>query len=219
MILAALPAFGAQRPPSDPNALARAIIAHGNFHLHSRPQTISPWERFLRWLGNWLDRIFGHAHGPSGAIVDLLGWILLAVVLGGVVFVIVRLLMNVGGAGAESRTRSVRALQPRVAAKVWYDRATAAAQAGRYRDAAVLLFRAALAILDLRGFVHDDPSRTVNECAAQLRERAPQHLQSFAAIARFFTAAFYAEKPVGADAWENARTEYDRLFAAVTNAS
>lgn len=220
MILAALPAFGAQRAPSDPNALARSIIAHGNFHLHSRPQAISPWQRFLQWLGNMLDKIFGHARGPSPAVVDLLGWILLAVVLGGVVFVIVRLLMSAGGgAGAERQSRSVRALQPRVAAKAWYDRATAAAQAGNYREAAVLLFRAALAILDLRGFVHDDPSRTVNECAAELRERAPQHVQSFGAVARFFTSAFYAEKAVDAQAWENARTAYDQMFSAVTRAS
>jgi hypothetical protein len=220
MILAALPAFGAQHPPADPKALAREVLAHGGFHLHSRPQAISPWERFLQWLGTTLDKIFGHARGPSPGVVDLLGWILLALVLGGVVFVIVRLLMSaVGGAAQDRQTGSVRALQPRVAAKAWYDRATAAAQAGNFREAAVLLFRAALAILDLRGFVHDDPSRTVDECATELRERAPQHLQAFGAVARFFTAAFYAEKAVDAAAWEVARSAYDRMFSAVTRAS
>ncbi|HET7813094.1 MAG TPA: DUF4129 domain-containing protein [Candidatus Baltobacteraceae bacterium] len=219
MILAALPAFGARRPPADPNALAREIVLHGNYRLHSAAETLSPWRRFLAWIGNLLDKLFGHAHAPPSGVVDLLGWILLAVVLGGVVFVIVRLLMNITGAAGGPQTRSVRAIQPRVAAKAWYDRALAAAQAGRYREAAVLLFRAALAILDLRGFVHDDPSRTVDECAAELRDRAPQHLQAFGDVARFFTAAFYAEKAVDESAWERARAAYDNLFAAVTRAS
>lgn len=220
MILAALPAFGAQRPPMDPNALARSVIAHGHFRLHTPAQTLSLWQRFLQWLGNLLDKIFGHVRGPSPGVTDLLGWILLALVLGGVLFVIVRLLMNIGHGDTSDRTSgTVRALRPRVAAKAWYDRAAAAAQAGNYREAAVLLFRAALAILDLRGFVHDDPSRTVNECAAELRDRAPQHLQAFGAVARFFTAAFYAEKAVDARAWEIARAAYDQLFSTVTRAS
>jgi hypothetical protein len=106
-----------------------------------------------------------------------------------------------------------RALAHNADAQTLYLQSTRAADRGDYAEAASLLFRAALAALDLRGVVHDDPSRTVNECRAAVRERAPQSTAPFDTIARTFTAALYADAPVSAQQWNAARSAFAELAA------
>lgn len=213
-----LPAFGTRTPPLDPHSLAREILLRGGFHLRAQTEQISWWERFLNWAGALISKYFPHIAGPSPGLLQFFGFALLFVAIGLVVAVLVRLLLSLSPDSAVS-ANSVRALQSRTAAKVWYERAVAAAQENRLREAIVLLFRAALAILDLRGFVRDEPSRTVEECASELAQRAPAQLVSFRTVARAFTAAAYAERPVAQADWERARAAYEHIFTSVTNAS
>jgi Domain of unknown function (DUF4129) len=107
-----------------------------------------------------------------------------------------------------------RPLPERASSRSLYALSDSAAQAGQYADAVALLFRAALAALDLQGVVHDDPSRTVNECRRAVRDRAPESVAAFDTIARAFTDALYAEETVSAQQWSAARDAYGALLAA-----
>lgn len=209
--------FAQRTAPLDPHALAQSIVGGMRYRIASQPKVPSLWERFWQWVAQMLDRLFAHVPGPSQGVADALSLLLLLAGVALVVFVLVRLLRNVSAAHEEKYPHA-RALHTRATAKRWYELALDAAQSGRYREAAVLLFRAALTILDLRGFVHDDPSHTVDECANELRERAPQYLTGFTAVARLFSAALYADAPVAAQDFERARSAYEALFASVTGA-
>lgn len=208
-----LPAFGAARPPHDPRALAHTILAQPRFQIHGPPRE-TWWDRMWQWIGDVLSRLFGGIHAGAGTL-ETVGTIVLIAACALVVVAIVRLLLSISGEYAAA-TPHVRTLQARAAAKHWYDRALQAAAADDYAHAVMLLFRAVLAILDLRGMVHDEPSRTVGESRSELRGRAPQYLSSFDSVARIFTAALYADAPVSRAQFETARTAYDRLFSAVT---
>jgi len=211
---AALPAFGAHRPPLEPASLAHRILSESRFRMqvHARDDW---WTRFWTWFWSKVASLFGHGGSAPPGVVDAIGDILLIAAAGLVIYFVVRLLMSlVRDAPAEDHV-AARAIERKTAARDWYDRAVTAASQGRFGAAVVLLFRATLAILDLRGVVHDDPSHTVNESRAELLRSAPQFAPGFNAVARTFTAALYAEDPVSSAQWEEARGAYDALHTAV----
>lgn len=146
-----------------------------------------------------MQALFGrvHLHGSAAT-----GDVLLVVLVLVVIFVLVRLLMSavrVGSANAEYRAQGAPP-----DASALHELSLAAAARGDYALAIVLLFRAALAALDVQGVVHDDPSRTVNECRRAVRAKAPPLAQDFDAIARPFTAVLYADEPVTEGQWRAA---------------
>jgi hypothetical protein len=95
-----------------------------------------------------------------------------------------------------------------------YAAAQSAAQSGRYAGAIALLFQAALAALDARGVLRDDPARTVNECRKDVRRHAPAFAGQFDVIARAFTGAIYAEDRVDAQEWSAVDRAYALFLAA-----
>ena len=219
MTLPGLPAFGANRPPLPAHALAARIVASPRFHLHAHAAQEDWWSRALAWVASHVESFFARGVNTGGPLLNVLGDALLIAAAGLVVFACVRLLTNVTREASADAHGSVHALPSRLASRDWYNRALLAASQGRYGAGVVLLFRAALAILDLRGAVNDDPSRTVEESKAQLRQRAPSFLPGFDAIARSFTDALYAEKTVDETQWNAARAAFEALFAAVTSGS
>lgn len=218
MTRAALPAFGAHRPPLDPASLARRIVSEPRFRMqiHAREDW---WTRFWTWFWSKVAALFGHGGSAPPGIVDLIGDIVLFAAACLVIYFVVRLLRSIVRDAPAQQQFAARTIERKTAAREWYERAMAAAAQGRYGAAVVLLFRATLAILDLRGVVHDDPSRTVNESRAELLRSAPQFAAGFNAVARTFTAALYAEDPVSNAQWEEARGAYDALHAAVHDAT
>jgi hypothetical protein len=150
-----------------------------------------------------------HVSGRAGAALGdaLIGAVILVFVIFGV-----RLLLGIvredrGVAGTHAQT-----LPAHVDARELQSAAQHAAHEGAYAAAIALLFRAALATLDARGVLRDDPARTVNECRADVCAHASALSGAFDRIARAFTAAVYAEDRVSQSHW----TDVEAAYAALT---
>jgi hypothetical protein len=170
------------------------------------------WDALTDWLGKrWhdlVDSLFRNVHigGNAGTALGdilLIGLILL------VVIVLARLLwstVRVGTAASGTPLADTAA-----DAATLHALSLQAARRGDYAHAIVLLFRAALAALDVQGVVHDDPSRTVNECRRAVRAKAPRLAAPFDEIARPFTAVLYADEPVTEVQWNAALNAFAAL--------
>jgi Domain of unknown function (DUF4129) len=216
-----LPAFGAHLPPNDPSLLAHQILSQARFRMRiARSGHAGWWDAFVGWITRVWHALLGafaqrlHVGGKTSIVA---GDLLLAIVAGLVVLFAVRLLLTY--VRAQELSVSETALAPHVAAQTLYGQALQLAEQADYSAAAAMLFRACLAALDLQGIVHDERSRTVNECLAQLRERAPQLTVPFDALARIFTAAIYADTPVTGAQWNAARQAYLQLTQSEQHAA
>lgn len=174
------------------------------------------------WIGQQWDRLMNaFAHqikiGPAAgvAIGDLLvvALVLLVVIVG------VRLLMTITPDHAGARGIAVTALSSQAGAAELFEAAQRAAASGAYAAAIALAFRAALAALDARGALRDDPSRTVNQCRRDVHARAPRFAQAFDVIARAFTAAVYAEDRVSEIQWNDVERAYSAFRSAQHDAA
>jgi hypothetical protein len=217
VISSVLQPFGTHRPPADPHALARAILSDPRFRVAVvRPKPKTWWEGLLQWFSDrWSQLIEAFAHrvhvSPNASVA--IGDVLLIVLVALVVIVAARLLLGMmRDAGAPATGSHPLPLSD--SGEALYARSVCAADRGDYSSAISLLFRATLAALDLRGVIHDDPSRTVNECRRTVRERAPESLPLFEIIARAFTAALYADVPLSQEQWSRARAAFERLAFA-----
>lgn len=220
--MSALPVFGAQRPPVDPAAVARAILAQPRFRIQASASPAHTWWDALRqWIGErWSRLMDAFAHhvklGPRASVA--IGDVLIALLVLLVVVVSIRLLLGAARETAHTSAPNVVPLERHASAAELWQAAQAAAAAGAYASAIALAFRAALAALDTRGVLRDDPSRTVNECRRDVRARAPRVCAAFDVIARTFTAAVYAEERIGAEHWIEVEKAY-RAFAVVNDAA
>ncbi len=171
------------------------------------------WDAVLAWLHDRWEQLIGafarHVHVAAKTSVAA-GDIILAVVSAVVIVAIVRLLANSMRATA-SPAAVARSDSAAANADALHAQSLRAAERGEYPGAIALLFRSALAMLNVRGVLHDEPSRTVNECRRALYERAPGSLGPFEALARTFTAAVYAEAPASRAQWDAARQAYAQL--------
>jgi hypothetical protein len=152
---------------------------------------------------------FGHRVHLGPAAGAAVGDALIAALVLLVLIVGVRLLLAVAREGDQTRSVS-RALPGPSDAAALYTAAQSAARNARYAAAIALLFRAALASLDARGVLRDDPARTVNECRSDVRVHAPALTAQFDVIARAFTGAVYAEERVDVQQW----SAVERAYAA-----
>lgn len=221
--MSALGRFGSHTPARDPQALARDILAQSRFRLHAQAPAARTWWDALRdWLGdrwNQLLNAFSHhvriGSGASTAIGDLL----LAVIIVLVIVVLVRLLLSIARDGFAGAGAGINALPVPADPAALHQQARQAAQQGAYALAIALLFRAALAALDARGLLRDDPARTVNECRRDVRARASSMSGAFDCIARAFTAAVYAEDRIGIEQWDDAQRAYSEITAVRSDAA
>ena len=168
----------------------------------------------MRWLGETWDRLWRslskrvHFSGPGQGI----GWTLLAVVAFVLSWIAVRLLVNLQlvrsrtprRASAPGSARSARALSK--GARVCKPR--------RVRAAALLLFAATVALLDLRGAVCAERTRR-GRFARELRSNGT-HLSStvFDAVAGPFVQTAYAERAVDAAHGQGGERGYSSLSEA-----
>jgi predicted lipid-binding transport protein (Tim44 family) len=174
--------------------VARTVLADPRFsHAALKP----PQRTLLDLIGDWLIGVLrgllhgiDHALGAHNGFEAALGFAVIAAalaVLGWAVFLLVRSLAGrrrgrrpaVGMAGAVSSDGNSAALRAA---------AVAAARAGRYREAAALLFLAAVRTLDERGRVAYDPARTPGEYRRLVRDPCFDALAADAVVALFAAA-------------------------------
>lgn len=205
--------FGVRRPPFDPHATARNILADPRFRMYVQGQPRKTWWDVLTaWLGdrwNQLIDAFAHrVHVGANASIAAGDVILIAASI----LVLVVLVRLVAGYVREAPTiQGATLLCPHITAQALYAQSIQAANRGDYASAVALVFRAALAALDVRGVVHEDPSLTVNECRREVQRRAPRFVVPFDTIARAFTSAIYAEALATPTQWNAVRDAYDQI--------
>lgn len=213
--------FGGRTPHADPAAVARAILSEPRFRVRvERAPARTWWDALRDWLGDrWhqlLDAFARNVHVGHGAGVAI-GDLLIAGTVFAVVIVAVRLVL---GMLREAHAPSgARPLPEHTDPRTLEAAARNAANSGAYAAAIAAIFQAAILRLDARGVLRDDPARTVNECRRDVRERAPHASASFDRIARLFTAAVYAEDPLTAEHWAQARAAYDVLASEGSRAA
>lgn len=203
-------------PAHDPSALARAIVAGARFHLgvqHVRPRPKSwlaiAWDWVRDRYSALIDAFNAHVHVSHAAGI-VTGDLALAAIAALLVVVAVRLLRELVP-GNRAGSHGV-AIDPLPDAFAVYDRSVRAAAAGEYARAIALLFNATVAALGLRGVVSGDASATVGEFERTLSARGPALAAPFETIARAFTAAAYAQTPIGEAEWTRARDAFARLL-------
>jgi hypothetical protein len=202
-------------PHGDPRDVARSIVAGPSYRVPAAAPAPQPswFELFLDWLGglvrgllHGLDRVLG-AHNRFEAGI---GFVLIAAafaLLGCAIYLLVRSYLS----GPRRRPRAGPETMPAAVARSSAElRAAArrAAQLQRYRDAAALLFLAAVRALDERGRVAYDPARTPGEYRRLVHDPL---FDAFAGDA--VVAVFAAAEPAG-EIFERMSGAYDRLFAA-----
>ncbi|HTX55494.1 MAG TPA: DUF4129 domain-containing protein [Candidatus Acidoferrales bacterium] len=203
-------------PPIDITRAVRDELAvPGRYHLSVVPARPSLLDHVLQWLWDrWSD--FWHmltAHvkiGPAGAA--LVGDAVVVAAVVGVAMILAHLLVEL-----QLRRMQRDQAMPLGSARSAHALANAAgwaADEGDYGRAIRLLFMAAVTMLDLRGIVRDERSATINDLRRELRGRDDRLDESFAAIARLYAAAAYAQTPADAQAWQRARHAYDELIAS-----
>jgi hypothetical protein len=203
-------------PHGDPRDVVRAIVADPRYTLRtpSQPARASWFDLLRDWLGgiargvlHGIDRALGANNsfeaaigfGVLAAAFGLLGW-------GS--YVLVRSYTRTLGARGRGRPDVLPDGVAGADSAALRAAAQAAAQAGRYREAAGLLFLAVLRALDERGRVAYDAARTPGEYRRLVRDPL------FDALAGDAVVAVFAPAEPSAELFARMNGECERFLAA-----
>ena len=194
----------------DPLAVARAILREPRYRRALAPAAQPTWwDRFMEWLGTLWHRLAASMQHLRGGerVADVIGTLVLVAVLCAVVTLAIRYVRRTTRAAPLRARFAADALDDTLDAAALRARAKDAAAAGRFRDAAALLWTSALRALDERGRVPYDAARTPGEW------RRAVHDPDFDVLARDAVVALFAG---AADAALVARMSdaYDRVLPA-----
>jgi hypothetical protein len=206
------------QPRQDPSAAARAILAQAAYRTAVTAPAAAPketlWERILRWIGDKIGQAFDAVARVTQG-VPLLGEVfailLIGIAVGGLAFVAFRLANGLIAKRRIATEADGEALPVSASVDQLHAAALAAARSGNFARAVALLFQASLVLLDRSGRVPFDPSRTAGEYRRLVRRKAQFVARDFDALARIFTAAVYADEPIGEVDWSAASTAFSGL--------
>jgi Domain of unknown function (DUF4129) len=194
-------------PHGDPRAVAKMVLADRRYHAASQPAPKTLWDLFWDLLRKWWDALtapIGHVLG-NDLVTQFVGLAVLAVALAFLAFVAYRF------ARPYLRKRRARARAAATAlahdgdAAMLRERAFAAANEGRYHDAAALLWASALRALDEAGRVRYDAARTPGEWRREVRDPA------FDAFTRDAVVALFGDRSVDEALVVRMRRAYDAI--------
>lgn len=179
----------------------------------------SLWERFLRWLRSWIDRLLPD-RGPSTGtglgrgVTTLVGWLVIGG--GGLLLVLLlgywlrHLLGGLLSAQYRDKTEAGEDGLPASAAQA-RQQASQMAESGNYREAVRRLYLAALLRLRERELIRFDSSLTNQEVLARMQSNAPAraHLEP---VVDTFDRVWYGEQEPDAQTFERYSREIDALL-------
>lgn len=216
MIIAVFAAAAATAGPRDvpPPAPTAGQIRDTAHQVLSRPEFQPPsktlFERLRDAVLDQLDRLVSAlVGGGRGSIV---AWVLLALVLAAVVYLLYRLVRMVERDRAVAQPTLV-VTEERRPAREWLADADAYEAAGNWRDAIRARYRALIADLARRGLVDEIPGRTDGEYRLEMRDAAPRSADDFSAATDVFERAWYGNHPTGREEGESFRTLVDRVLS------
>lgn len=206
--------------PVDPSAVrdqVRDVMSRPGFSYE--PSTL---QRLLRWVGDQLQKLFGHA-GPGaptgsfgGGIGMLVGWVLILAALAALVYLIARIVVT--------RTRVHRPEAPdalsdaevehRRRATEWLDDAERFEASGEWKEAMRARYRHLVRTLVDRHQLPDVPGRTTGELRVDMGSSTPDAAEDFDTCCLLFELPWYAGLATGADENTRFRDAADRVLAA-----
>jgi hypothetical protein len=196
-------------PHGDPRDVIRHVLADPRFARAPKRAAEKTWfEMLTDALGDLWHRItepLRHLTGNS-ALTTAIGIAVLVVVAAGLTVVIALFVTRIARRRARSAAVAT-ATEFGAGARKLLGLALEAAAAGRYHEAAALLWASALRALDEGGRVHYDPSRTPGEWRRIVRD------PSFDALARDAVVALFADRDADAALFARMRESYDRVVA------
>jgi hypothetical protein len=202
-------------PHGDPRDVARNILRDRRFGGQTSDKEPEPtiWDRIFTWIGDRLSEIFNHignALGSNNPWNVALAWTISIAIALGFIYLVYRLVSSYTLSRGESPSRRSKragyALGAQQSGAALRRAAFDAAQAGRYREAAALLFAAAIRTLDELGRVPYDAARTPGEYRRIVRDR------DFDVLAGGAVVAIFASAEPQADAFERMSSAYDAFL-------
>ena len=239
LALAALPQARAPAARTDPRVLARRILAEPAFqevqvHPAGKADLDSgPFDRFFRWLGRLLKKLFSHApQAPAKAPTPThgLGWVMWALILGGALVVVaLGVTRALGGrrppegvdASDDAPTdrpppRPGTALADALARApdAWLAEADAAARDGAHREAVRLGYLALLSALHRAQAIDYARARTNWDLVRGFRGEGLA-LETFEDVTRRYEHAWYGLGAVTGDGYQLVRASALQVVHAV----
>jgi hypothetical protein len=204
--------MSARWPHGDPRDVARAIVADSRYDLRPAPPRQASWFDLVRAWVTGMVRAFFHqldrALGAHSWLDVAIGATVIAAafaLVGWAVFLLARSFLRAPRA-RRSRGSADETIPVERSAAALRAAAQAAARAGRYRDAAALLFASAVRALDERGRIVYDPARTPGEYRRLVRDPL------FDAFAGDAVVALFAAAEPRDDLYERMSGTYERFF-------
>ncbi len=197
-----------QPDPQQAKSDADDILARPEY----QPPPQSILERIGSWLSDHLSEILRNVNGGAGGPIV---WIVLAALVGVVVFFLLRLR---GGSGLRRRHGDddplfVTELEARRTPTQWLTEAERLEGEGAWKQALRARFRALLGQLIDRGALRDLPGRTTGEYRIELARRAPSVAAEFREASGLFDAAWYGDEPTGPSENQRFRALADAVLA------
>jgi hypothetical protein len=201
-------------PHGDPRSVARAIVADRRYEHGSSPVAQpSLLDLLVAWVARALHALLltiDRALGSRNPFETAIGYAVIAAafaLLGAGSYALARSYLRRPRAGrhAAGTAAAREGEQPAGALRA---RAIAAARAGRYREAAALLFAAAVRALDERGRLAYDAARTPGEYRRLVRDPC------FDVLANEAVTALFAAAEPSAELFERMSGAYEQLFDA-----
>ena len=170
--------------PEDNTAARLAVLAA----ILQRPAFVgqeSRWDRFWRWLRQWLPDLFREPESANGASwlggwTTILGWVILAIAAVLLILLLSlwlqRLLAGFVQSDADRALGMAADAEPQTAAQA-RQQAQQLAGAGSFREAVRRMYLAALLTLHERNLLHYDRSNTNREVLATVRNQPALHAQ------------------------------------------
>jgi hypothetical protein len=197
--------------PAEPQVRTALERVYARPELAPRPP--GPLDGIGRWFRGVLARIaewfdsFGALRGASPFLYWLVLWVLIAVGVAIVVYLVTNTLsrLDAGGGDAPRSRGAGEAIDARArTAAEWEEEARRAAAAGRFREAAVALYQALLLRLEAAGALRYDPAKTPGDYRRETR-RAPQAAGALTAFLRGFEPVVFGGRTLDAAGYERLR--------------
>lgn len=176
----------------------------------ARPEFRQPEPSLIEQARDWAEKRIGDILDAafSGSAGSLVGWVVLLVAVGLILWSATRFTRTVQAGGRVGI--EVEGIHRRSPAQ-WRAEAEEHEAAGAWKEALRCRYRALVGDLVAEGVLDDVAGRTTGEFRRDVTDRAPDRSEAFSAATELFELAWYADRQTGAD--ENAR--FQALAAAV----
>lgn len=200
--------------PEEVRDEARRILEQDRYQAPTQDRNVL--QRVRDWIADRLPDLPSIDGAPREGGQDVLGVVTIIVIVAlvgaGVAWVVVNTRRRRRGDDEDEATDADVDVEPLRSPTEWSAEAERCEREGEHRGAVRARFRATTTRLADRGLVADTPGRTAGELRADMAERAPAAVASFALLADLFERTWFGRVPAGPDDAATARRLADQVL-------